>query len=47
MKLGRLGDERLGLVTDAGFVDLEGVFKPVRDVPTQIQWCSLSSAGTS
>jgi 2-keto-4-pentenoate hydratase/2-oxohepta-3-ene-1,7-dioic acid hydratase in catechol pathway len=28
MKLGRLGDDRLGLVTDAGFVDLAGVFKP-------------------
>jgi 2-keto-4-pentenoate hydratase/2-oxohepta-3-ene-1,7-dioic acid hydratase in catechol pathway len=28
MKLGRLDDERLGLVTDAGFISLEGVFKP-------------------
>jgi 2-keto-4-pentenoate hydratase/2-oxohepta-3-ene-1,7-dioic acid hydratase in catechol pathway len=28
MKLGRLDDERLGLVTDAGFVSLDGVFKP-------------------
>jgi 2-keto-4-pentenoate hydratase/2-oxohepta-3-ene-1,7-dioic acid hydratase in catechol pathway len=27
MKLGRLDDERLGLVTDAGFVSLESVFK--------------------
>lgn len=28
MKLGRLDDDRLGLVTDAGFIGLEGVFKP-------------------
>ncbi|MFN0070734.1 MAG: fumarylacetoacetate hydrolase family protein [Chloroflexota bacterium] len=28
MKLARLDDERLGLVTDAGFVDIAGVFAP-------------------
>src|SRR4051794_35230733 len=28
MKLGRLDDERLGLVTDAGFVDISTVFSP-------------------
>jgi 2-keto-4-pentenoate hydratase/2-oxohepta-3-ene-1,7-dioic acid hydratase in catechol pathway len=28
MRLGRLDDERLGLVTDAGFISLENIFKP-------------------
>jgi 2-keto-4-pentenoate hydratase/2-oxohepta-3-ene-1,7-dioic acid hydratase in catechol pathway len=28
MRLGRLDDERLGLVTDAGFIDIQSVFKP-------------------
>jgi 2-keto-4-pentenoate hydratase/2-oxohepta-3-ene-1,7-dioic acid hydratase in catechol pathway len=28
MRLGRLDDERLGLVTDAGFISLETAFKP-------------------
>ncbi len=47
MKLGRLDDERLGLVTDAGFVDISTVFSPNLAGRTLTQWFSSSSAGMS
>ena len=50
MKLGRLDDERLGLVTDAGFIDIGGVFcanprRPYTDPMVQLieRWDELKA----